>query len=352
VSIVRGAGAAAWAVLVACSFVGYSADAAAPPTSTKGCVPEAVGADSFCVVNGVRLHYLDWGGPGPVVVLLTGLGDSARIYDEFAPLLNRQHRVIAVTRRGYGLSGAPADDDYSNGALVADLIGLLDALGIARASFVGHSIAGGELAALGERHPQRVERLVYLDAAYDRTPVPELMARLPPLPQPDAETRADFEHLARWRQSVLGVDSPAVVNSLAQVLVRTTDGWMPRTSQATGAKVLAGDIASRANWRAIRAPSLALYSSKDVADQVPPTASAAQRQAMLDYSIRSLRPWMLRAQADFIEQSACAAALEVPRSTHYLFLEHPQWTADAVLSFLSSEDPCHWRTDKAPNSQD
>ena len=49
---------------------------------------------------------------------------------------------------------------------------------------------------------------------------------------------------------------------------------------------------------------------------------------------------MLRAQADFIEESPCGAALEVPRSTHYLFLERPEWTAQAVRSFLSAEDPC------------
>ena len=76
------------------------------------------------------------------MILLTGLGDSARIYDDFAPLLAKGHRVIAVTRRGYGASEAPPDNNYSNAALVGDILGLLDALSIPRASFVGHSIAG------------------------------------------------------------------------------------------------------------------------------------------------------------------------------------------------------------------
>lgn len=339
----RRAGALAAAVLWAAGLCPLAAEAAATgAAASAGCVPDGAGADSFCVVNGLRLHYVDWGGNGPAIVLLAGLGDSARIFDDFARLLNKGHRVIAMTRRGYGQSAAPEVPDYSNATLVADVLGLLDALGIPRASFVGHSIAGGELAALGERHADRVERLVYIDAAYDRSRVPELMARMPPLPLPDAEVRADLDRFARWRQSALGVDSAAVAGNLSQVLVHGAVGWAPRTPPAVGEAVLAGDIAAKARWSAIKSPSLALYSSKDIADQLPPGASESQRQAVVDYSFRVIRPWMLRAQADFIEQSPCGVAIEVPRSTHYLYLERPQWTAQVVLSFLSYDEPCHW----------
>ncbi len=342
--LLRHAGAVIAPALIAAALAGLAANATpGDAPAPAACVAQGVGADSTCAVNGLELHFVDWGGEGPALLLLTGLGDSARIFDEFAPLLAAEHRVIAVTRRGYGRSTAPADEDYSNAALVSDVVGLMDALDIPRASFVGHSIAGGELAALGTRHPDRVERLVYIDAAYDRAQAPRLIANMPPQPLPDPETRGDFERLAEWRQSALGVRSPAVARSLSQVLVQGDDGWTPAAPQSTGAKVLAGDIGAHADWSAIAAPSLALYSSKDVADQVPPNASAAQRRAMIDYSVQQLRPWMLRAQADFIERSQCASALEVPKSTHYLFLERPEWTAQVVLSFLSASDPCHWQ---------
>ncbi len=111
------------------------------------------------------------------------------------------------------------------------------------------------------------------------------------------------------------------------------------------AAVLAGDIASKPHWEAISAPSLAFFTSKDVPDQVPPNATAAQRAAFVDYSVKVLRPWMLRAQADFIERSRCGVALEVQRSTHHLFLERPAWTAGAILAFLASADPCHYSAD-------
>lgn len=45
------------------------------------------------------------------------------------------------------------------------------------------------------------------------------------------------------------------------------------------------------------------------------------------------------------QRTRCGVAVEVPHSTHYLFLERPEWTAQAILAFLSSEDPCHWRFD-------
>lgn len=325
-------------LLVGCADSGFALE----KPSTSGCASSGVGEDSFCTVNGLRLHFVDWGGDGPAVLLLAGLGDSARIFDEFAPLLVEKHRVIAVTRRGFGTSASPTDSDYSNEALVGDLLGLMDELGFSRASFVGHSIAGGELAALGARHPDRVERLVYIDAAYDRTQVPNLMANLPPLPTPGEDVVQDLQSLVEWHEQRMAVSSPAIASNLSQVLVPSAEGWLPRTSSAVGALVLEGDIDAVPQWSAITAPSLALFSSKDIADQVPAGASAAQRRAMLDYSIRFLRPWMLRAQADFLENTPCAAALEVPRSTHYLFLERPEWTADVTLSFLGAIDPCHW----------
>ena len=84
------------------------------PTSVQAasCVPAAIETDSYCQLKSVRLHYIDYGGKGPVVILLAGLGSTAHIFDEFGPLLRQDHRVIADTRRGYGQSGDPADGTW------------------------------------------------------------------------------------------------------------------------------------------------------------------------------------------------------------------------------------------------
>jgi pimeloyl-ACP methyl ester carboxylesterase len=306
----------------------------------SACTPAAIGGDSYCQLKSVRLHYIDHGGQGPVVILLAGLGSSAHVFDEFGPLLKQGHRVIAVTRRGYGQSSNPSNADYSNAALVGDVLELMDHLAIPRASFVGHSLAGGELAALGARHPERVDRLVYIDAAYDRSDVPSLMAALPPSASPSQSALATVASFAEWRQKALGVRSKAVVADVAATMQQGPNGVAPRTDQKTAGAALAGDIAAKAKWEDIAAPSLAFYTSKDVAEQVPPEASAEQRQAFIDYSVQALRPWMLRQQAEFLSRRQCGTAVEVPRSTHHLFLERPAWLAANILAFLTSPKPC------------
>ena len=57
--------------------------------------------------SGVRLHYLDFHGTGDHMVFLAGLGNSAHIYDDFAPRFTDRYRVIALTRRGFGESDQP-----------------------------------------------------------------------------------------------------------------------------------------------------------------------------------------------------------------------------------------------------
>ena len=58
------------------------------------------------VEDGVQLEVLDFGGSGRPVVLLAGLGNTAHIFDAFAPKLNGAH-VYGITRRGYGASSRP-----------------------------------------------------------------------------------------------------------------------------------------------------------------------------------------------------------------------------------------------------
>ena len=90
------------------------------------------GIDRYADVNGVSLHYVEWGGAGEPVLLVHGLTASARSLTGIAEALAPAHRVIAPDLRGRGRSGKPARG-YSYAHHAADLIALLDALGIARA---------------------------------------------------------------------------------------------------------------------------------------------------------------------------------------------------------------------------
>src|SRR5215216_5458467 len=98
----------------------------------------------FISANGVRLHYLDWGGKGETMLFLHGLGDTPHIFDDLAPAFTNHFRVLGLTLRGHGQSEKP-DTGYDTATLVEDLCQFLDALKIERVLLVGHSFAGDQL---------------------------------------------------------------------------------------------------------------------------------------------------------------------------------------------------------------
>lgn len=118
------------------------------------------------VEDGVRLEVLDWGGSGRAVVLLAGLGNTAHVFDEFAPKLSATYHVYGVTRRGFGRSSSPAFG-YEADQLGDDVLVVIDSLGLRRPVVAGHSQGGEELSSIGSRHPDKVAALIYLDAGYD-----------------------------------------------------------------------------------------------------------------------------------------------------------------------------------------
>jgi pimeloyl-ACP methyl ester carboxylesterase len=116
----------------------------------------------------VNLEVLDWGGTGRPLVLLTGLGDNAHVWDKFAPKLTDKYHVYGITRRGFGASSAPTptNANYKADRLGDDVLTVIDALNLTRPILAGHSIAGQELSSIGTRHPEKVAALIYLDAGY------------------------------------------------------------------------------------------------------------------------------------------------------------------------------------------
>nr|HEV7953737.1 alpha/beta hydrolase [Candidatus Acidoferrales bacterium] len=124
---------------------------------------------SFVTVDkDVKLEVLDWGGSGPPMVFLTGLGNDAHIFDAFAPKFTATHHVYGITRRGFGKSSAPglSISNYSADRLGDDVLAVIESLKLDRPVLVGHSIAGEELSSIGSRHPEKIAGLIYLDAGY------------------------------------------------------------------------------------------------------------------------------------------------------------------------------------------
>jgi non-heme chloroperoxidase len=118
------------------------------------------------VEKGVKLEVLDWGGSGPPIVFLAGLGNTAHVFDDFAPKFTAHHHVYGITRRGFGASSVPPAtiENYDADRLGDDILVVLAALKIERPVVAGHSISGQELTSIGTRHPEKISGLIYLDA--------------------------------------------------------------------------------------------------------------------------------------------------------------------------------------------
>jgi pimeloyl-ACP methyl ester carboxylesterase len=114
-------------------------------------------------VAGVRLHLRDEGPKtARAVVLLHGIGSSLHTFDDWAKGLVPRYRVIRYDLPGAGLSGPDPQALYSDERAVAQLLAVLDHLGVARATLAGNSIGGRLAWRFAAAHPDRVERLILI----------------------------------------------------------------------------------------------------------------------------------------------------------------------------------------------
>jgi pimeloyl-ACP methyl ester carboxylesterase len=167
-------------------------------------------AQAFVTLDGVRLHYADWGGTGPWLVFLTpGGGSLDEQFGTLAPQFVDRFRVVGLTRRGQPPSDVPTGP-YDTDTLVRDLIGFFDVLGARRVLLAGHSIAGAEMTRLAATHPARVDALVYLDAAIDYQASAALAREAGLEPHPDPAIAAIQRGAAVRRPEYGRVRAPAL----------------------------------------------------------------------------------------------------------------------------------------------
>jgi len=119
-----------------------------------------MGELKYLELHGDRLAYQDEG-QGDAILLLHGMAGSSQTWRSVIRPLSRKYRVIAPDLLGHGMSAKPRSD-YSLGAFAVLLRDLLDELGVARATVVGHSLGGGVAMQFVYQHPDYCERLVLI----------------------------------------------------------------------------------------------------------------------------------------------------------------------------------------------
>jgi pimeloyl-ACP methyl ester carboxylesterase len=118
--------------------------------------------------TGVTLNVAT-GGPrdAGAIVFLHGFPESHRTWREIAPVLAEDHFVVCPDQRGFGASDKPLGvEQYRTDRILEDLIALADALELERFTLVGHDWGGAVAWLAALRHPDRIERLVIVNAPH------------------------------------------------------------------------------------------------------------------------------------------------------------------------------------------
>ena len=140
--------------------------AAAAQTSTP---PETPFVDRYADVNGLRLHYLEWGSPTkPTMILMHGIARHAHTFDHVVPEFTSDYRVVALDMRGHGDSAWSPEGAYLVEDHVKDLEAVIRELGLRRVTLWGNSTGGRVVQVYAGLHPEMVERLIVEDVGPER----------------------------------------------------------------------------------------------------------------------------------------------------------------------------------------
>ena len=294
---------------------------------------------SLANVNGIRLHYLDWGGDGPALLFLAGLNTNAHIFDSLAPRFTDQFHTLALTRRGDGKSDS-TDTGYDLDTLTDDIRLFMDTLQINQAILVQHTNEGIELPRFAACFPKRVIKLVFLEPPYDRND-PEfkaMIANWPDITYPEDngifyDIKDFLEHQSKvfsgcWgeameeefrHQVTLSPEGKVIYKGSAgkKVVIETRDTYTPET-----------DLAK------ITTPALCIFPLRDNTYYVQPFMNPSQRAQMVAFFNSFQGPWYQKCIQNFRQAVPHAKIVMLPHSHTYFIITQADLVYDEMMKFL------------------
>lgn len=263
--------------------------------------------EKFIMAGPTALHICDSQSEGPCVVLLHGYLESLLVWDDFVPLLvGRGLRVVTLDLPGHGISEV-AGPIHTMEFLADTVAAALTALGIGRATVVGHSMGGYVALALCEGHPDRLDGLVLLSS----TPNADT-------PEKAENRRREIALVEAGRKELLARTAPeagfaeenrrrlgGAIEDLAEQVVITEDAGIVALLRGMIARPDRNEM-----LRATRVPHLFILGRKD--GYIP--AEAAQRM---------------------VADHPGAEVVWLENSGHMGFLEEPEAAAQALCDFVN-----------------
>ena len=273
----------------------------------------------FADINGVRLHYEEYGTGTPLVFVHEFAGDS-RSWRPQVQFFARRYRCVVYDARGYPPSEVPQDAAlYSQDHAVADLLGILDRLKLDQAHIVGFSMGGYAALIFGLRHPRRARSLTIAGVGYGSTP-----------------DRSDFERdveksAARFESEGMERMGAVYARGPTRVQFEDQDPWGYAEFRA---HFLAGSALGHAHTlRGVqkKRPSVLELEAQLKTLRVPTLLITG------DEDEPCLEP------ALFMKRTIPSAALVVmPRAGHTVNLEAPDAFNRHVLDFMTQVDAGRW----------
>jgi len=299
---------------------------------------------NFVNVNGIRLHYLDWGGTDPVLLFLTGMGCSAYIFGDFAPRFVNQFHVLALDRRGHGDSEYP-ETGYDQDTLTEDLRQYRDALNIDQVILAGHSMGHIEICHFTALYPERVLKLIFLDAAYDNTssenkavfeknPLPKI---IPAWPETDLTTIED--HIATTKRlypAMAVIWNPVMDQQTRHTLQTTSDGTViDKMSDGISKAINDTFVSYVPEYSNIQVPVLSFFAIRDGFDYLSSDyMTEDQKVQVTDFFKTVLQPHQKKYIEHFQRNLPHASVVEIPSGHHYCFLKQEQIVFEEMIKFL------------------
>jgi pimeloyl-ACP methyl ester carboxylesterase len=298
----------------------------------------------FVNVNGINLHYLDWGGSGDILLFLAGMGCNAHIFDDIAPRFRDKFHVMALTRRGHGESDHP-ESGYDVDTLTEDIRQFLDALGIEQVILAGHSMANVELSHFSALYPERVLKLVFLDAAYDRASAsykdmvensPWRHIQPPGLDVDSYSAEAHFAAMKRAYPSFSLIWTEALEQQSYHEITTAPDGKIvDRMSDAVSEALnttMRSYVLEDSN---IKAPALAFFALSKGANTISDEWMTDQQRAeILNHVETRENAWTRESIELFRRNVPHASIVEIPQGHHYCFIEQQELVYEEMRKFL------------------
>jgi esterase len=155
--------------MITCSLFGGTLAVVMVGLAVSASVSHAQPADRSVTVDGLRIHYLDWGTSGQQpLILLHGIGRVAHTFDHLAPHFSKSHHVIAVDMRGHGDSDWDPQGNYLVEDYVRDIEGLVAQLKLRNIVLWGNSTGGRVAQVFAGLHPELASAVIAEDVGPER----------------------------------------------------------------------------------------------------------------------------------------------------------------------------------------